>query len=76
VTGSAQPDQQRAVAFIEIDYLDLSAMGRDVGPESVERFLNAIDGIHVHAPEEFLQSGSEYNGSQESGDHTFSRQVL
>jgi hypothetical protein len=31
-------------------------MGRDVRSESVERFLNAIDGIHVHAAEEFLQS--------------------
>jgi hypothetical protein len=56
VTGSAQPDQERPVAFIEIDHLDLAAMGRDVGSEGVERFFNAIDCIHVQAAEEFLQS--------------------
>jgi hypothetical protein len=56
VTGPAQPEQKSAVPFIEIDDLDLAAMGRDVGSEGVERLFNAIDSIHVHAAEEFLQS--------------------
>ena len=67
MTGPAQPDQESPVPLVEIDYLDLAAMRRDVRSQGVERFFNAIDGIHVRAAEEFLQTTSEYNGSQESG---------
>jgi hypothetical protein len=47
MTGTAQTQEENAILLIEIHYLDVPSMGRDVGPQGVEGAFDALDGVHV-----------------------------
>ena len=54
VAGATEPQQQHAIALVEIHDLDVPAVGRDVGPERVQRALDAINKVHAPPVAEFL----------------------